>query len=87
MLTLLLLACGSTKPGDSASGTDSAALLDTARDSGDVAPYDFVGVPPEAPVALPDFTATNRDGGARGPADLRGSPTVMWFYPAANTFG
>ena len=87
MFTLLLLACGATKPGDSAPQTDSASLADTARDSGDVAPHTFVGVAPETPVALPDFTATNRDGGARGPADLRGSPTVMWFYPAANTFG
>ena len=42
-------------------------------------------VDPRLPV--PDFVATNRDGTARGPVDLTGGPTVMWFYPAAGTYG
>jgi hypothetical protein len=82
MLTLLLLACGGAAPiAKDDTSTADTATVDTAP------PHDFVGVAPDSPVALPDFTATNRDGTGRGPADLRGSPTVMWFYPAANTYG
>ncbi len=83
VLTLLLAACSSSSPvADSgAGGLDSA---DTA-DSGRV--VDTVGVRPEQPVPLPDFVATNMDETSRGPADLQGGPTVVWFYPAAGTYG
>lgn len=90
---LLLLACtepdaGAPPPTDTSvadSGTtdtgadDSGTVLDTA--------LTYNGVPPDAPVALPDFSARNLDGSARGPADLRGHATVLWFYPAAGTYG
>lgn len=45
------------------------------------------GQAPSAPVVVPDFTATAHDGELRTRADLLGKPTVMWFYPAAATFG
>ena len=45
------------------------------------------GSAPRDPAPLPDFRATSHDGGARGPEDLRGKPTALWFYPAANTPG
>lgn len=43
------------------------------------------GLRPATPQAIPEFQVLNRDGAARGPADLRGHPTVLWFYPAAGT--
>lgn len=33
------------------------------------------------------FTATAHDGSPRDVADLMGHPTVVWFFPAANTGG
>ena len=38
---------------------------------------------PAEQLPLPDFTALNRDGTSRGPDDLRGQATVLWFYPIA----
>ena len=38
-------------------------------------------------VAMVDFSATNMDGSPRSIEDLIDGPTVMWFYPAAATFG
>ena len=84
---LLLVACTSS-PVDSADAradtsgsSDTSAGVDTAR------VVDTVGVAPEVPVPLPVFTATNMDETSRGPADLQGGPTVVWFYPAAGTYG
>ena len=42
--------------------------------------------PPEA-LPLIDFTATNYDGSERGRDHLVGHPTVIWFYPRAQTAG
>jgi len=42
--------------------------------------------PPDA-LPLPEFVATNYDGGLRGPEDLTGQPTVLWFFPFAGTPG
>ena len=36
---------------------------------------------------LPDFEAISHDGEPRGRDDLLGSPSVLWFYPAASTPG
>lgn len=54
-------------------------------DSGDVA--SLYGVPPKNPIPLPEFSATNRDGSSRGPENLEGVRTVLWFFPAAGTYG
>ncbi|MCB9674164.1 MAG: peroxiredoxin [Alphaproteobacteria bacterium] len=43
--------------------------------------------PPEARPLIPAFRATAHDGTPRDQADLLGKPTVMWFFPAANTSG
>jgi len=53
----------------------------------DVAWSEMVGLPPPTATLLPAFTATSHDGQTRGPDDLRGKPTALWFYPAANTPG
>jgi len=45
------------------------------------------GARPPAPLAAPAFAATNQAGQPRGPADLLGRPTVLWFYPMAGTPG
>lgn len=37
--------------------------------------------------SAPDFTLTAADGSVVSSADLRGSPTVLYFYPAADTPG
>jgi hypothetical protein len=100
MNLLLLLACTAPEqatdaaPRDTAvadsgdlpdSGTDDSGTDDSGTDLDTALSYN--GVPPDAPVALPDFSARNLDGAARGPADLRGHATVLWFYPAAGTYG
>lgn len=36
---------------------------------------------------LPEFTVLDHEGQPRTRADLLGSPTVLWFYPAADTPG
>jgi peroxiredoxin Q/BCP len=43
--------------------------------------------PPSSVGMPPSFQATAHDGTARGPRDLLGQPTVLWFFPAANTSG
>ena len=77
----------SSAPMDSASGTvDTYLYADTG---GWTSPATGLnGTPPETPIPLlASFSATNRDGEDTGPTDLMGSPTVMWFYPAAATGG
>jgi hypothetical protein len=95
MILLLLFACGGKSP-DSAASLGDTAVADTSSGGGDtssggvdtsVPDAELYGERPVAPVSLPAFAATNRDGTARGSADLRGGATVMWFYPAAGTYG
>jgi hypothetical protein len=51
-------------------------------------PAGLVGVPPAVAKAVPSFSdVVNRQGSPRSSADLIGHPTVLWFYPAANTGG
>lgn len=60
-------------------------------------PFSGPGVPPSAegltgrrPAtarSLTEFSALNTRGEPRGPADLLGEPTVLWFYPMAGTPG
>jgi hypothetical protein len=89
LLISLLLACGGKAPDTSGETADSAGISDTSGASVDTAALggDLYGERPAAPVALPEFVATNRDGTPRGRADLLGGPTVVWFYPAAGTYG
>lgn len=93
----LLLACATGPRPSAPTGSTSApstsapsTSLPTAEATAAAAPplpAGLIGQPPAAPRALPDFQATNRDGGARAREDLLGHPTVMWFYPAAATAG
>ena len=80
---------------DSDSDSDSDADADADADSDADADADAdIELPPglngtvvDPRLPPPTFAATNRDGGARGPDDLLGSPTVIWFFPAARTYG
>ena len=88
---LLLLACVTAGDKESAPGDDSSATADsdsaTDTDTVTTLPDEYNGVQPESPVELPEFAARNQLGEGRGPEDLLGQPTVMWFYPAAGTSG
>jgi hypothetical protein len=50
-------------------------------------PEGLHGTVPGAALPAPEFAAINHDGSARGPDDLMGKPTVMWFFPFAGTPG
>ena len=72
----------------SAPDTDTDTSIEDSGDpidSGDVA--SLYGVPPKNPIPRPEFTATNSDGSSRGPDNLEGVRTALWFFPAAGTYG
>jgi hypothetical protein len=72
-------------PGDSVADTSPAE--DTAPPF-DTGLYDQLnGARPDEFLALPEFEATAHNGEARGQEHLLGHPTVLWFYPLANTSG
>jgi hypothetical protein len=90
MLALLLACQQAEKPLESkadSQSTDSPNESTPTESPPDTSPPQLHGATPENPLPLPDFTASNMDGAARDREDLLGSPTVMWFYPAANTSG
>ena len=94
MIALLFFACQSTP--QKANAVQDTAVVDTDNQSDTDAtntPIDtataaqLVGTLPEETLPVADFTATNSDGQPRTQADLIGQPTVIWFYPAAGTYG
>ena len=86
-LIIFLLACGqSTEKEDSSIETDLTEV-DTAQEEPEVDMSLLVGTEPAEALEAPDFTALNFDGSSRSRDDLMGSPTVLWFYPIANTPG
>ena len=93
MLLSLLLACAGSTPADKAladtgPADDTAADTDTTGDTdGDTLPDGLNGTAPRAAISLPTFVARNQYGEDRSEADVLGRPTVMWFYPAAGTYG
>jgi len=95
LLLCQFIACSAKSPEDNAAADtdtpiDSGVSVD---DSGEVvedtsAPRpDLNGEWVDPPLAAIAFSATNRDGTARSREDLLGQPTVMWFYPAASSYG
>lgn len=89
----LAVGCAADPPRDGAdnaradSGPGDTGPGDT-EDSGEITvPDGLNGAPPDAAVALPTFAARNQLGEARSESDLLGHPTVLWFYPAAGTYG
>ena len=83
---LLLLACGDNQTTDPDTDTDTDTDADTDTDV-ELNPDDYFGKVPDEPKGLPSFTALNYDNTERGPADLQGHPTVVWFFPFADSPG
>jgi hypothetical protein len=92
-MLLLLLACQTSDIKESTPQTGDDSRRDSVADSAEDSSRDSLpiaglnGKPPENPVDIPDFQATAMDGTSRTGVDLMGHPTVVWFYPAANTAG
>jgi len=83
-----------TDQSDATDASDASATTDddpsdtsTVTTVDDIRGLDLVGNVPRVTTELPAFTATNSDGEARGPPNLEGNPTVLWFFPAAGTYG
>jgi len=78
-----------TTTGTATGGTTTGGTTPTGtwacRD--DVDPGLLTGAYPPGEHLAIDFSAWNRDGTERNKPDLVGQITVLWFYPAANTFG
>jgi thioredoxin-dependent peroxiredoxin len=96
LLTALALLIGCADPAGSGTkdtggaGDDTAAdtAADTATDTNtDSAPLSLIGTTPAEAIGAPEFSAQNRDGAARSRMNLLGQPTVMWFFPGADTPG
>jgi len=59
----------------------------SAADSSNGLPPGLHGLAPQQARPAPEFTAVNSDGAIRDMTALIGQPTVMWFFPMANTYG
>jgi hypothetical protein len=96
MLSLLFaMACtagdtgstGDSGVGDSGTG-DSGTTQDTEPPVTEITDtQDLYGTFPAVEAPLPEFAALNQLGEPRGPDDLVGHATVIWFYPLADTPG
>jgi len=81
---VLLLACTPPETGhDDTQVLAESGDSDTAWDTA----WELNGSWPPEPVPLTEFVAHNMDGSQRSAENLDGHVTVMWFYPAAATFG
>lgn len=94
MIALLFLACQGTP--QKVEAVQDTAFSDSDNQSDDdttTTPIDtataaeLVGTIPDVALPVADFAATNSDGQARTSINLTGQPTVIWFYPAAGTYG
>ena len=84
---ILILACATSEKEDADTYEETLEQEDTADSTNPVDPTSLSGKPPEQEKPLIEFTALNSDGAARDESNLNGSPTVMWFFPAADTPG
>ena len=79
-----LLACSTTSKTDTESSTvetDDTVIEDSFEQD------ELNGTLITDNIPAPDFSVLNQDGFERTKSDLEGKPTVIWFYPAANTPG
>jgi hypothetical protein len=89
----LLLACAAGPAtndpgtlGKDTGSTDTSSTDDSGTDDS-ATTGELHGKPPAEAIPAPTFAATNRDGSARSKPDLTDGATVIWFYPAAGTYG
>ena len=81
---VFLLGCTPQRADDiPVAGNDDDSAVDDEEPT--PMPKDLHGTPPANPRPLPKFAARNYDGAQRGPDNLRGQPTVLWFFPFAGT--
>jgi hypothetical protein len=79
---------GSSTTTASTSTTSTVGTTNTDATTVDPSLEDqLYGVIPGFELSAPMFAATNMDGTSRGRPDLIGHPTVVWFYPLAETPG
>ena len=84
---ILFFACASSEKENSDTQEDTLEQEDTAETTEPVDPSTLNGIPPEQEKPLTEFRALNSDGSTRNESNINGSPTVMWFFPAADTPG
>ena len=84
----LLFACSSS---ESVKNTDSSnpLPLDSGTDTNTEIDdnQEYFGTVPSSQLVVPDFSARNYDEELRDKNNLIGQPTVLWFFPAAGTYG
>ena len=61
------------------SNSDETTELDDTQE--------YFGTAPTSDLPVPEFTAHNYDSEVRNKENLIGQPTVLWFFPAAGTYG
>ena len=84
----LLFACSSsesTKNTDSSNQVSLDSGLDTDTELDDN--QEYFGTAPISQLGVPEFSAQNSDETFRDKRNLIGHPTVLWFFPAAGTYG
>jgi hypothetical protein len=87
---ILFISCATSEKDDT---QDESIVEDSAYDTADdetpteVDPSTLNGVAPNQELAVADFNALNSDGSVRDASNLTGNPTVIWFFPAADTPG
>ncbi len=90
-LLLLLFACQSATKDPSevrdTTPTDDTSPETTTESSTSGSPGVLYGSTPEEAIPAPEFEVLAQDETVRTRDDLLGHPTVIWFYPAANTGG
>ena len=73
--------------GDTSDASDASDASDTTDEPVDLSTLNLNGTLPAANLDPPEFVALNRDGTERTEANLIGQPTVLWFYPLADSPG
>ena len=80
LFSMLVLACSTAKH----QNPDATVVLDEETT---IEQSELNGTLVTDTIPAPEFTALNQEGIERTRADFMGRPTVIWFYPAANTPG
>ena len=81
----------SNAPAENESGESSPDETETetsdnhSYDRPNLNQLELTGTIPTQALQPPEFQATNRDNSERDKTNLIGKPTVMWFFPVANT--
>ena len=85
--TLLFFSCAEKSPSDDSAQETQTQDTSSSEPEASVDPAELQGSEPSETVPIPEFVAINFDETVRDQSHLLGSPTVLWFYPAADTPG